>query len=154
MSNLVKTNGFVELAVSKPTGLNDLGVPVVEGTVVKKGKLPEMTQKLDDDKVGRMYQNIRAFAIKTKEGDLEVSQLFVLFEVFSDDCTSVGTNSGVEFGLYNDQQLLTTLQQSPIFVPYARCWYDNRYVYNISNEVFDALTRVDFVAKPDEMRAC
>lgn len=71
----------IELKDAKPKGLSmtQLGVPVLESTVVKKGKLQEFFQFLDDGKVGRRFQNIRVTGIKTSEGGVEAAKIFVQF---------------------------------------------------------------------------
>jgi hypothetical protein len=43
----------VTLAPAKPTGLAELGVPLVDTTVVKRGRAHEFAQVLTDGKIGR-----------------------------------------------------------------------------------------------------
>jgi len=48
------------------------------------------------------------------------------------------------------------LREAPLgtlFLPYACAWYENRFALEISNELFDQLDRVSFVARADEVRA-
>ena len=84
---LAENTTFIDLKPGKPTGLGmtQLGIPVLDGTVVKKGKLHEFIQLTNDDKPGRRYQNIRITAVKTGEGGIESAKVFVQFEVFGDD---------------------------------------------------------------------
>lgn len=152
MPALVKKNVFVDLAVAKPTGLNDLGVPIVEGTTVKKGKLAEFAQPADDGKAGRLFQNIRVTAIKTIEGELEASKVFVQFEIFGDDNAPVAVNLGFDGALYAGESKLLEFRQDTVFLPYARWWYENRYAYDIPNEVFDRFDRLEFIMGAEDVR--
>ncbi|BBA36188.1 uncharacterized protein sS8_4258 [Methylocaldum marinum] len=152
MAALTKHIASIDLASAKPTGLNALGVPVDETTQVKKGKLQEFLQTLDTGAVARRYQNIRITAVKTTEGGRQFSKLFVQFEVFGDDWSSVGDNTGVAYALYQGDKVLHEIQQGRVFLPYCRNWYENQYEHTIPNEVFEAITRIEFVANADEMQ--
>lgn len=152
MTALTKNIASIELATAKTSGLNTLGVPVDETTQVKKGKLQEFVQTLDTGAVARRYQNIRVTAVKTSEAGRVFSKLFVQFEVFGDDWSSVADNTGVDYALCQGDKALHSVQQGRIFLPYCRSWYENQYEHTIPNEVFDAITRFEFVANADEMQ--
>lgn len=152
MATLSKAVADIELTVAKPTGLNDLGVPIGESTLVKKGRMQEFLQTLDNGAIGRRYQNIRVTAIKTTEGGRTFSKLFVQFEVFADDWVSVGDNTGVEFDLRSEGMNLYSIPQGRIFLPYCRSWYENQYERTIPNDAFDAVTRFQFVANQDQVQ--
>ena len=93
---LLESKTYIDLAIAKPTGLNDLGVPILETTVVKKGKLHEFSQPMADGKVGRMFQNLRITGIKTIEGGTEAAKIFISFEVFGDSNIPKAANSGIK----------------------------------------------------------
>ncbi|QSA97566.1 hypothetical protein [Methylococcus sp. EFPC2] len=152
MAALTKNTATIELASAKTNGLANLGVPIDESTQVKKGKLQEFLQTLDTGAIARRYQNIRVTAIKTTEGGRLFSKVIVQFEVFGDDWNSVGVNTGVDFALYQGDKLLHSIQQGRIFLPYTRSWYEDQYEHTIPNEVFDELTRLDFIANADEVQ--
>lgn len=40
-----------------------------------------------------------------------------------------------------------------MFLPYANFWYDNRFAFDVPNEVFDQTDRLEFIARPDQVRA-
>lgn len=152
MPMLVESRTPIKLAPAKPTGLNDLGVPLLASTAVKKGKLQELAQELEGGKVGRRFQNLRVTAVKTSEGDVESAKLFVQFEVFGDDSVPVAENSGFQATLFADQERLLELSTQSVYLPYARCWYENQSVFEIGSAVFDRVDRVEFVAKADQVR--
>lgn len=152
MVALVKNTASIELASAKTSGLNELGFPIDETTQVKKGKLQEFLQTLDNGAIARRYQNIRVTAIKTTEAGRLFSKLFVQFEVFGDDWGSIGDNTGVDYVLLDGEKVLHSIHQGRIFLPYCRNWYENQYEHTIPNEVFDGLTRFEFVANADEMQ--
>jgi hypothetical protein len=151
--DLIETKTFIDLAIAKPTGLNDLGVPMVETTLVKKGKLHEFSQPLAGGKVGRMFQNLRVTAIKTTEGGAESAKLFVALEAFGDNNTAEALNSGFGIKLYAGPESLLELAPDSMFLPYANFWYDNRFAFDVPNEVFDRADRVEFIAMPGQVRA-
>ena len=153
MADLLENKTFIELVVAKPTGLNDLGVPLQESSVVKKGKLHEFSQQLADGKAGRMYQNLRVTAIKTSEGGIESAKVFISIEAFGDNNVPVKTNSGFAIKLYDGTESLQELSSGSLFLPYANFWYDNRFVFDVSNDVFDRVDRLEFIARQDQVRA-
>lgn len=153
MPELLESKIFIDLAIAKPTGLNELGVPLLNSTVVKKGKLHEFSQPVSDGKVGRMFQNLRVTAIKTHEGGIELAKLFISFEVFGDSNVPVADNSGIGIRLYADTDSLLELTPGSMYLPFANFWYDNRFTFDVTCEVFDRIDRVEFNARPDQVRA-
>jgi hypothetical protein len=153
MPALLLSSVPIELKPAKTNGLADLGVPLVDGTVVKKGKLTEFMQPQDSGKVGRRFQNLRITAVKTVEGGVESAKLIVVFEAFGDDNVPVVGNQGVAASLSAGGKTLLELPLGPLFLPYACAWYENRFSADISNEVFDQIDSFSFVAKADEVRA-
>lgn len=151
MSILAENKMLIEMAIAKPTGLNDLGIPLFDGAVVKKGKLREFSQSLEDGRIGRRFQNLRIIAIKTMEGAIESAKVFIQFEVFGDDNVPEATNSGFAAILYAGPDCLLELPPDSIFLPYARFWYDNRFVFDVSVDVFDRSDRLEFIARPDQV---
>jgi hypothetical protein len=149
---LVENKTSVQLAVAKPTGLNELGVPLVASTAVKKGKSHEFAQLIEGGKIGRRFQNLRVTAIKTPEGEIEAAKLFVQFEAFGDDNVPLGPNSGFAATLYAGAEVLQEVSPGSLYLPYARFWYQNHFVFEISTTVFDRVDRIDFVAKADQVR--
>ena len=152
MVALTKNIASIELAAAKTSGLSHLGFPIGDDTQVKKGKLQEFLQTLETGAIARRYQNIRVTAIKTAEAGRVFSKLIVQFEVFGDDWSSIGDNTGVNYALCHGDKLLHELQHGRLFLPYCRSWYEDQCEHTIPNEVFDELTRVDFVANADEMQ--
>lgn len=152
MPVLTKSIAAIELSDAKTSGLAHLGVPVDEATRVKKGKLPEFLQTLDTGAIARRYQNVRVTAIKTTEAGRLFSKIIIQFEAFGDDWSSVGDNTGVDYALYRGDELLHTIHQGRIFLPYCRSWYENQYEHAVPNEVFDEITRFELIANADEMQ--
>ena len=152
MPDLIERSIFVDFPMAKPTGLNDLGVPLVETTVVKKGRLHEFTQPRQDGKASRMFQNIRVMGIKTSEGGLESAKIIVLLEVFGDNNVPEAANSGFAITLCAGPDALQELTAGSLFLPYANFWYDNRFVFDIAPGVFDKADRIEFIARPDRVR--
>lgn len=152
MPDLIESKTFIDLATAKPTGLTDLGVPILETTIVKKGKLHEHAQPLSDGKVGRMFQNVRVTAIKTTEGSIESAKIFISLEAFGDSNVPEAVNSGFRIELYAGPESLLELSPGSMFLPYANFWYDNRFVFDVPTEVFDRTDRLEFIAKPDQVR--
>jgi hypothetical protein len=144
----------IELKDAKPKGLSmtQLGVPVLESTVVKKGKLQEFFQFLDDGKVGRRFQNIRVTGIKTSEGGVEAAKIFVQFEVFGDDNVPLAGNSGFGSALLGGGETLTELPANTVFMPYASARFENQFVYDVPTEVFDRADHFAFAANADQVR--
>jgi hypothetical protein len=144
----------VTLAPAKPVGLADLGVPLVETTVVKKGRAHEFAQVLADGKIGRRFQDLRVIGIQTVEAAIPSAKLFVQFEVFGDN-TAVPTTNGVGFAavLYAGSQPLASLSSHSLFLPYANFWYANRYVFEVPTADFAQADRFEFIAKSEEVRS-
>ncbi len=151
MPALVESSTSIPLKTSKPVGLNDLGVPMVDGTVVKKGSLGEFTQMLDDGKVGRRYQGFRVVVVKTMEGAAESAKAFLEFEVFGDNNAAKETAGAFEAVLYAGSDKIASFTPTVVFLPYANFWYANRYVFDIPAASFEAAERLDFIAKPGEV---
>jgi hypothetical protein len=150
--DLIESKTFIGFAAAKPTGLNDLGVPLLETTVVKKGKLHELTQPQADGKVGRMFQNVRVTGIKTTEGGNESAKIIVSMEAFGDNNAPEAANSGIGIKLYAGSDSLLELSPGSMFLPYANFWYDNRFVFDVPTDVFDKTDQLEFIAKPDQVR--
>lgn len=151
MPALVESSTSIPLKSSKPVGLNDLGVPMADTTVVKKGSLGEFTQSLDDGKVGRRYQGFRVVGIKTVEGGAESAKIFLEFEVFGDNNVAPETRGAFEAVLYAGDEKVASFTPATVFLPYANYWYANRYVFDIPAASFEAAERLDFIAKPGEV---
>lgn len=153
MPELIESKTMFDLAVAKPTGLNDLGVPLLQTTVVKKGKLHEFSQPRRDGKAGRIFQNVRVTGIKTTEGGAESVKLFVSLEAFGDGNAPEAANSGFALKLHAGTESLLELSAGSLFLPYANFWYDNRFVFDLPAAVFDQADRIEFIARPDQVRA-
>jgi hypothetical protein len=139
MPALLLSNVPVDLKPAKTNGLADLGVPLQEGTLVKKGKVGEFAQLQDNGKVGRRFQNIKVTAVKTSEGGEVSSRIIVTFEAFGDDNAPVAGNQGVAVVLAQGDKPLREAPLGTLFLPYACAWYENRFALEISNELFDQL---------------
>ncbi|MDI4655378.1 hypothetical protein [Xanthobacter autotrophicus] len=153
LPSLQETRTVVTLAPAKPVGLADLGMPLVDSTVVKKGRVHEYLQLLTDGKIGRRFQDIRVVALKTVEAEVPSAKVFVQFEVFGDNTAAPTNGVGFEAVLLAGEQQLATLSSSSLFLPYANFWYPNRFVFEVSIADFDQADRLDFIAKPEEVRA-
>lgn len=152
MPMLVESKTPIKLAPAKSNGLNELGVPVLPSTAVKKGKLQEFAQLLEGGQVGRRFQNLRVSAVKTTEGGVESAKLFVQFEVFGDDNVPLAEGSGFQAGLYGGGDRLLELPPAKVYLPYARFWYENQFVFEINAAVFDRVDQLEFVANADQVR--
>ena len=152
MPSLQEFRTVVALAPAKPTGLADLGVPVADTTVVKKGRAHEFAQNLTDDKIGRRFQDLRVIGINTVEAEVPTAKLFVQFEVFGDNTAVSSTGAGFEAILYAGEQQLASLSSSSLFLPYANFWYPNRFVFEVPTADFEQADRFEFIAKPEEVR--
>ncbi len=152
MPALLHTVAPVELKPAKPHGLHDLGVPLTDETLVKKGKLAEFSQLLDSGRIGRRFQNVRITAVKTAEGGETASKVMVSFEVFGDDNTPVVGNQGVAAVLRAGERVLGEWSLGTMFLPYGCAWYENRFAIDIANDVFDVLDGFSLVARADEVR--
>lgn len=153
MPALLLSSVPIDLKPAKTNGLADLGVPVADDTAVKKGKLGEFAQAQDSGKIGRRFQNIRVTAVKATEGGEPGAKVIVVFEVFGDDNVPVQANQGVSAKLCLGDEVLAEVPLGPLFLPYACCWYENRFSSGISQDVFDRFDRLTFVAHADEVRA-
>jgi hypothetical protein len=151
--SLQEIRTVVTLAPAKPAGLADLGAPLVDTTMVKKGRAHEYPQLLTDGKIGRRFQDLRVIGIKTVEAGVPAAKLFVQFEVFGDN-TAAPTN-GVGFAaiLFAGSQQLASLSSSSLFLPYANFWYPNRFVFEVPTADFDQADRFEFIAKSEEVRS-
>lgn len=153
MIALAENKTSIPLAIAKPTGLNDLGVPQLETALVKKGKSQELIQVQETGAIGRRFQNLRVTGIKTSEGGVESCKVFVQFEVFGDDNVPAAANSGFAAALYAGEEALFELSPGALFLPYARCWYENRFVFDVPADAFERADRIEFIAQPDWVRA-
>jgi hypothetical protein len=152
---LTENTTLIKLKSAKSTGLGmtQLGIPVLDSTQVKKGKLHEFLQSTADGKVGRRYQNIRVTAVRTAEGGVESAKVFLQFEVFGDDNVPEGANGGYTVALLSGTDTLLTLPTSSLFLPYGRAWYENQAVFDLPLAVFDQADQLQFTAKTDQIRA-
>lgn len=152
MPALQETRAAVTLAPAKPTGLADLGAPLVDGTMVKKGRVHEFQQLLADGQIGRRFQDLRVVAVKTVEGDVASAKFFVQFEAFGDNTMAPTNGAGFEAALFDGARPLASFTSSALFIPYAGCWYPNCFVFETPIEVFDLANRLDFIARPEDVR--
>jgi len=151
---LAENTTHIDLAIAKPKGLSltQLGVPLLEGTVIKKGKLPEFLQLFEDGTAGRRYQNIRITAAKALEGAVETARVIVQFEVFGDENVPVADNSGFGVTLCAAGETVLELPQTAAFLPYAACWYENQFFYEVPPALFDSVDGLRFTLKADQVR--
>ncbi|MDI4663184.1 hypothetical protein K9U40_02340 [Xanthobacter autotrophicus] len=153
MTSLQETRTVVALAPAKAGGLADLGVPAVDAAVVKKGRVHEFLQLLADGTIGRRFQDLRVIGIKTVEAGVPSAKLFVQFEVFGDNTAAPTGGVGFDATLLAGSQQLVSLSSSSLFLPYANFWYPNRFAFEVPMADFDQADRLEFVAKPEEVRA-
>lgn len=149
---LQETRAVVTLANAKPTGLADLGAPLADATIVKKGRAHEFPQLLTDGEIGRRFQDLRVIGIKTLEGGATSAKFFVQFEVFGDNTAAPTNGVGFEAALFAGSEQLASLSSSSLFLPYANFWYPNRFVFEVPAADFDRADRLEFIAKPEEVR--
>lgn len=151
---LAENTTFIELKAAKPSGLSltQLGVPQLDCTVVKKGKLHELNQMLDDGRVGRRIQNLRVTGVKTREGEVETAKIFIQFEVFGDDNVPLADNSGFAAALVAGAEHLAPLPPTRAFLPYASAWFENQFVFDVPTADFDCAERIAFTLKADQVR--
>jgi hypothetical protein len=140
------------LAPAKPVGLADLGAPLDDATVVKKGRVHEFAQVLTDGKIGRRFQDLRVIGIKAVEAAVASAKLFVQFEVFGDSTAAPANGVGFEAVLHAGSQQLASLASSSLFLPYGNFWYPNRFVFEVPVADFDPADRFEFIAKSEEVR--
>lgn len=153
MPALLSTTVPLELKAAKTNGLADLGVPMVESTLVKKGKLGELDQLLDNGRIGRRFQNLRAILVKAEQGGEVHSTLILSLEAFGDDNVPVAGNQGVSVQLLAADKVLAEHKLGALFLPFGSCWYDNRFAVELGEALFDACDRLQFIAHADEVRA-
>lgn len=153
MPSLEEIRTVVTLAPAKPAGLTDLGVPLVDGTAVKKGRVHEFAQVMTGGKIGRRFQDLRVIGISTVEADAPSAKLFVQFEVFGDNTAAPTSGVGFEADLFAGSEQLASLASSSLFLPYGNFWYPNRFVFEVPVADFDRADRLEFIAKPEEVRA-
>jgi hypothetical protein len=153
MPALLLSTAPIELKSAKTNGLTDLGVPMVESTLVKKGKLGEFDQLQDSGKIGRRFQNLRAILVKAEQGGETHTTLILSLEAFGDDNVPVAGNQGVSVQLLSGDKLLAEHKLGALFLPFGSAWYDNRFAVELGKELFDACDKVNFVAHADEVRA-
>ncbi len=153
MPSLQEVCTVVALAPAKPTGLADLGVPLVASSVVKKGRAHEFAQLTADGTIGRRFQDLRIVGIHTLEGGAPSAKLFVQFEVFGDNTAVLADGSGFGAVLHAGGQQLMRLSSSSLFLPYANFWYPNRFVFDVPTAVVDQVDRLDFIATAEDVRS-
>lgn len=153
MAALQEIRTVATLAPAKPVGLADLGMPVVDTTVVKKGRVHEFAQVLTDGQIGRRFQDLRIIGINTVEAGVPSAKLFVQFEVFGDNTAAPANGVGFEAVLHAGSQRLASLSSSSLFLPYANFWYPNRFVFEVPTTDFDRADRFEFIAKSEEVRS-
>ena len=153
MPSLQEIRTVVTLAPAKPAGLADLGVPLADTTVVKKGRAHEFAQVLTDGKIGRRFQDLRVIGINTVEATVPSAKLFVQFEVFGDNTAAPTSGVGFEAVLHAGTEQLASLSSSSLFLPYGNFWYPNRFVFEVPTADFDRADRLEFIAKPEEVRS-
>ncbi len=151
MPLLQETRAVVTLAPAKPAGLDDLGAPLADATVVK-GRVHEFPQLLTDGKIGRRFQDLRVIGIKTVEAGVASAKFFIQFEVFGDDTAAPTGGVGFDAVLFAADRQLASLTSSSLFLPYANFWYPNRFVFEAPTADFDRADRLEFIAKPEEVR--
>jgi hypothetical protein len=149
---LQETRVNVTLAVAKPTGLDDLGAPLDDASVVKKGRAHEFAQLLADGAIGRRFQDLRVIGIKTVEAGAPSAQIFIQFEVFGDNTAAAKNGVGFDAVLFAGAEPLASLKSSSLFLPYANFWYPNRFAFDVPIVHFDRADRLEFIAKPEEVR--
>ena len=153
MPSLKEIRTVIALAPAKPAGLADLGVPLSDTTVVKKGRAHEFAQTLTDATIGRRFQDLRVIGINTVEAAVPSGKLFVQFEVFGDNTASPANGIGFDAVLHAGSQPLACLSSSSLFLPYANFWYANRFVFDVPAAELDQADRFEFIAKPEEVRS-
>jgi hypothetical protein len=144
----------VPLAPAKPVGLADLGAPLDNTSMIKKGRAHEFVQTLADGNIGRRFQDLRVVGIDTVEAAVRSAKLFVQFEVFGDN-TAVPTTNGVGFAavLHAGSKALASLSSTSLFLPYANFWYPNRHVFEVPVADFDQADRFEFIARSEAVRS-
>ena len=152
MAALLPATFKIDLKTAKTNGLAELGVPLAEGTEVKKGKLGEVMQMLDGERIGRRFQNLRATLLKATEGGQPGVKLVLAFEVFGDDNVPLAEPSAVSALVHAGERVLAEKTLGGLFLPYGSCWYENRFAVTLPLEAFEAADAVSLVAGADEVR--
>jgi hypothetical protein len=152
LPSLQEARAIVTLTGAKPTGLAELGVPLVDATLVKKGRAHEFPQLLADGAIGRRFQDLRVIAIKTAEAGVVSAKFVVQFEVFGDNTTAPTSGAGFDAALFAGAEQVAVFSSSSLFLPYANFWYPNRFVFEAPAEDFDRIDRLEFIAKPEDVR--
>lgn len=152
MPSLQEIRTAVTLAPAKPAGLADLGAPLIDTSVVKKGRVHEFAQVLSDGKIGRRFQDLRVTGISTVEAGVPSAKLFVQFEVFGDNTAGPTNGVGFDAVLYAGTEQLASLSSSSLFLPFGNFWYPNRFVFEVPVADFARADGFEFVAKPEEVR--
>ena len=153
MPALLELRTDMALAPAKPVGLADLGAPLDDETAVKKGRVHEFDQLLADGRIGRRFQDLRVIGIKTAEAAMPSAKLFIQFEVFGDNTAAPTNGAGFDAVLYAGAKQLAALSSPSLFLPYGNFWYPNRFVFEVPVADFDHADRLEFIAKPEEVRA-
>ncbi len=143
----------MSLAPAKPVGLDELGTPIDDAMAVKKGRVHEFDQLLEDGKIGRRFQDLRVITIKAAEGAVTSAKVFVQFEVFGDNTAAPTNGTGFDAVLFAGTEQLASLSSTSLFLPYGNFWYPNRFVFEVPVADFDKADRCEFIAKPEEVRA-
>jgi hypothetical protein len=149
---LQETRTVATLAPAKASGLADLGAPLLDTTAVKKGRVHEFAQLLDDGKIGRRFQDLKVIGINTVEAGASSAKIFIQFEVFGDDTCAPPNGVGFDAILYAGSEQLVALSSSGLFLPYGNFWYPNRFVFDVPVADFDKADRLEFIAKSEEVR--
>lgn len=153
MAALLPATFKIDIKTAKTNGLAELGVPLTDSTEVKKGKLGEVMQMLEGDKIGRRFQNLRATLLKATEGGQPGVKLVLAFEVFGDDNAPVAEPAAVSAIIYAGGRVLAEKTLGTLFLPYGSCWYENRFAVGLPLEAFAEADAVSLVAAADEVRA-
>jgi len=152
VSTLQKASAVMSLKPTKPSGLADLGAPLDDAASVMKGRVHEFAQLLDDGKIGRRFQDLRVFGVKTVEGGVLSAKFFVQFEVFGDNTAAPPNGAGFEGLLFSGSRQLASFSSSSLFLPYANFWYSNRFVFEAALPDFDRADTLEFIAKSEDVR--
>lgn len=150
---LLEARTVVTLAPAKPVGLADLGVPLGDATLVRKGRVHEFAQHLASGGIGRRFQDLRVIAIRTAEAGEVGAKLFVQFEVFGDDTATPTDGQGFEAVLLAGETPLAELPARSLFLPYANFWYPNRFVFEVPVADFERADRLEFIARAQDVRS-
>lgn len=152
MPPLLEIHAAMTLVSADPAELAELGAPMA-GTVAKKGRVHEFLQLLPDGKVGRRFQDLRVFAVKAVEGDVASAKVFVQFEVFGDNTAMPPDGGGFDMAFFAAGQPLDCGASGHLFLPYANFWYPNRFVFEVPLAHFGPMDRIEFIARPEEVRS-